>query len=542
MNNISNDKNSVNSSELKNFTGEENSGKTDSEKFEINPPTFADLTPEKRDTYLRKEREKLPTSVTVKESDNDRDIAIKLLKAFKPRNKSLFLFGDAMPFAVRAQYNGKNKAFFEPLTPDMLKTEFFKVLSVQKLVPDGRGYRLAIRKPPLDALKIVLTLDLLTAEMYFDYIQGVINYPIISKTGKIIDDYGFNAETAIFINSNLKFTRYSLTEAKNGLLEYFDQFPFKSETDKFNAISIIFTQICKQFFDVQPAFFIKAPKAGTGKSLLVSSLLAICEGEKPDPDGLPDEEDEIRKMILAKAMQGKQYVFFDNFDKQEGFNSAELNKTITSGKYSARILGVNKMASGKFFATFVFTGNNPQLKTEMTRRTIFIDLECKKEGIIYKHENLIKDIIDNREILLNYALSIIKDWWENGHNPYQGKKIDSFEQWTAIIGGIMQHIGANSFLSNVLEKQEEAEAREFGGAEAFLLDIYKTSQNKDGFKSIDLLDKAAEYEIINGEGSQKVQETALGIELRRLEGVNFNGLCIYKRGKHPRVRWFVKKF
>jgi hypothetical protein len=100
-------------------------------------------------------------------------------------------------------------------------------------------------------------------------------------------------------------------------------------------------------------------------------------------------------------------------------------------------------------ATWVATGNNIRLSSEMARRVIPIRLEPQEERpeerASFKHHPLLDWVRDHRAELISACLSLIHAWVDAGQ-PAGEKTLGSFERWARVMGGILAHAGIDGFL------------------------------------------------------------------------------------------------
>ena len=82
---------------------------------------------------------------------------------------------------------------------------------------------------------------------------------------------------------------------------------------------------------------------GSGKGYLYKIISTIAFGKVIALSPLPASETEMRKVLLAKLMQGEPAIVFDNIDAP--VESASLCVLLTSETYSDRQLGHNRTPS-----------------------------------------------------------------------------------------------------------------------------------------------------------------------------------------------------
>lgn len=106
---------------------------------------------------------------------------------------------------------------------------------------------------------------------------------------------------------------------------------------------------------------------------------------------------------------------------------------------------------------WAMTGNNPKLSDEFVRRRISIELDSRMENPwlrdqhAFKHPNLREWVRNNRRRLIWACLVLIQNWVTQGHPDAGGEipRLGSFEDWSRVIGGILESAGIGGFLGNL---------------------------------------------------------------------------------------------
>jgi hypothetical protein len=101
-------------------------------------------------------------------------------------------------------------------------------------------------------------------------------------------------------------------------------------------------------------------------------------------------------------------------------------------------------------ASWVATGNNVVLSSEMARRVIPIRLDAKvehpEERTGFRHP-LPSWAIENRNDLVSACLSVVRSWIRAGM-PEGAVTLGRFEEWASVMSGILDVAGQPDFLSN----------------------------------------------------------------------------------------------
>jgi len=238
-------------------------------------------------------------------------------------------------------------------------------------------------------------------------------------------------------------------------------FPFVTQADCANAIAAFLLPFVRQMVDgPTPLHLIDAPTPGSGKGLLANLISIVATGEGMVIQTLPYQEEELRKRISSELLKGRPIIGFDNAETRRRLDSGTLAAVLTANIWSDRLLGQNKDITVRNRSMWLLTGNNLQTSSEIADRVMWIRIDPKmerpreREG--FKHDSIEEWTLENRRILVEAALTMVSAWVHAGQ-PYSGTKIGSFENWTRVIGGILQFCGIDGFLQNREKFYEHAD-------------------------------------------------------------------------------------
>lgn len=155
--------------------------------------------------------------------------------------------------------------------------------------------------------------------------------------------------------------------------------------------------------------------------------------------------------------------YLDNINRK--IEGAELASALTTGRWTDRLLGFTKTVNVPVRCTWIFAANNPDMSNEIRRRCIRIRLDAKVERpelrTNFKHKDLEGWVRANRGELIWACLTLIQNWIAKerpeGNAPVKG----SFEQWSRVMGGILECAGVDGFLGNedALRERADSEGR-----------------------------------------------------------------------------------
>jgi hypothetical protein len=240
-------------------------------------------------------------------------------------------------------------------------------------------------------------------------------------------------------------------------------------------------------------------------------------------EGRNDEE--MRKRITAKLINSPNFVFIDNVRNHIAYSS--LAAAITAGVWEDRILGVSRTVRVPVTSTWVITGNNPSLSSEMARRCVRIRIDTGREQpwmrdpSEFKHPDLLQWVKMNRGQLIWAGLVLVQNWIANGRPMPVNKNMGMFEQWCQVMGGILEVNGIKGFLDNMNDMYcasdieislwrslTQAWWKAFGEAEIGAAELYQLVLEKD-------------IAIELGSGSDRSQKIRFGIQLSNMRQRKF---------------------
>src|SRR5262249_35501456 len=147
-------------------------------------------------------------------------------------------------------------------------------------------------------------------------------------------------------------------------------------------------------------------------TLLVDMLALPASGRPISTMTEGRDEDEWRKRITAKLRNTPAFVLIDNLKRR--LDSAAVSSAITSPAWEDRILGQTLMQRRGVRWCWMATGNNPAVSSEISRRTIRIRVDAKRDRpwlrTGFRHPDLRGWANKNRGRLIWAALTLIRAW------------------------------------------------------------------------------------------------------------------------------------
>jgi Bifunctional DNA primase/polymerase, N-terminal len=281
----------------------------------------------------------------------------------------------------------------------------------------------------------------------FHPLAGIVTAPTFRPDGSLIDRPGYDLATGLYYD-NFGVPKLDLPDlpargealrSLQVLRALLKDFPFEKPCHEAAAIAALLTVVGRYSFEGNvPLFLVDANRAGTGKGLLVDALGVVTTGVVPASMANVTDEAEMRKRLMAVALECHPIVKIDNVGEFDRLGTPSLDSAITAGVVSDRILGSNtKTICAAIKAVFFATGNNVQISGDLARRVAHIrlltDLENPEERPGLLHPDLLGHARQWRADYLGAALCILRAWFVAGRPSRTLPSWGSFDGWSAVI-------------------------------------------------------------------------------------------------------------
>lgn len=382
-------------------------------------------------------------------------------------------------------------------------------------------------------------------------LEAVLTAPSFSHDGRLIDRPGFDEDAAIFYDEIEQIPPVLEAPTTDDVLaaklliedDLFVDFPWTSQADKASAwCALLLPFVRRMVSGSTPLHLIEAPTAGSGKGLLADIVCLTFTGQEAEVTTLPTDEEETRKKLTSVLRAGKPIITFDNLPY--GSKSATLAAMLTSHTWSDRKMGVQEMIEMTNRAVWITTVNNPDFNVDLARRCIRIriapDAGRPWERAVFKHPALREWVRSNRHRIVHALLTLIRYWVSLGM-PRGTKTLGSFESWSRIMGGILDHIGVPGFLENTRELYDQADTDSAEWSE-FVRCWWAVHDNEPA-TARQLVDLAKQHDLlltVRGDRGPSSQSIRMGKALARMRGRVVDGWRIEMRANpHSKSREYV---
>ncbi|MEJ7597774.1 MAG: hypothetical protein WKG01_07690 [Kofleriaceae bacterium] len=275
-------------------------------------------------------------------------------------------------------------------------------------------------------------------------LEAIADAPVFRADGTIHEHPGYDERTrVIFDPCGVRFPSVPVSpshaDAKNALAELLDpfsEFPFVADSDRAATAAMVLSILGRAAIDgCVPMFASQAPAPGSGKGLLVDTVAMIATGRESPKMSPTEDDEETRKRLLAIALESPSMIMIDNVEGAIGGPS--LAMALTAGEVRDRVLGSTKMVTATLRPVWAMTGNNIQLKGDLGRRVVPIDLDPKQEHpedrTFNRGEPLTSYVARHRAALVVAALTVLRGFVVAGRPAHGHSAKGSFESWDRLV-------------------------------------------------------------------------------------------------------------
>lgn len=376
-------------------------------------------------------------------------------------NKPPWLFRfSLLPTWVDLDDDGRPKP--QTITEDRMKFILARQIDWRRKVKD----RLIPAHPPAAVIKDILA----TPHTNLPVLGGIVSTPVFGPDAKIIQTPGYYEAARLFYVPQKGFKLPAIPQkpspeeikAARDLIvnDLFGDFPFTNEAEMAHAVALLLLPFVRSMIaGPTPIHLFEKPTPGTGASLLVEIIAIIATGMSAKVMTEGRSEEEWRKRLTSALRAMPSLLFIDNLRFR--LDSAALAAAVTASSWEDRILGRSELANFPVRCAWVVTGNNPALSNEMARRAIRtrldarVDQPWRRSG--FRHRDLTKWVKENRPQLVAACLTLVQGWVAAGQ-PAPSQSLGSFEEWSRVVGGILDFAGISGFLTNLNDLYEASDA------------------------------------------------------------------------------------
>jgi hypothetical protein len=211
------------------------------------------------------------------------------------------------------------------------------------------------------------------------------------------------------------------------LEELLTEFHFAAAHDKAAALAAIFTAVVRPTLPHAPAFHVRAPVFGSGKTYLCELIGAFSGPGGNAKVSYPMTSEEATKVILSLLLTSPACVEFDDMDT-DWIPHGTIKRMLTAEAITDRILGVSKTATVSTRTLFLGSGNNVGPIRDLLRRvlTIHLDPRCATPATMTYKGDPVDKVRQRRGAYVAAVLTIIQAWHKAGSPRAQADSIVTY--------------------------------------------------------------------------------------------------------------------
>lgn len=286
-------------------------------------------------------------------------------------------------------------------------------------------------------------------------LAGTIEAPTLRPDGSVLATPGYDEVTGLYYDpGDISFPVIKTTPTREDALEalqvfrdllsgfpFVDQDPDRPGSDFAVAVSAVLTALVRKSIKSAPLHAFRAPKMGSGKSLLADVVGMIASGRPCAVMSLGEDANEERKRWLSVLLEGDPVVCIDNIEKP--LRGSTLCSILTQETYKDRILGMSRTVTVSTAVTLLCTGNNLVFDGDLTTRVIPCDLD---PGVERPEErsfevNLYQYAPEHRAELVVAGLTILRAFVVAGRPRQEIPTFGRFEEWSDLVRSALVWLG-----------------------------------------------------------------------------------------------------
>lgn len=282
-------------------------------------------------------------------------------------------------------------------------------------------------------------------------VGDVVDAPTLRPDGTVIAEPGYDDATGTLYLGTRKYppvpeapTDRDVARAVTALLDPFVDVPWCEPSDRAAAMSAVLAVAARPAIrGTVPLYAIRGTTPGVGKGLVAQLITVAATGRAPRLSVAPADADEWRKKLLSSAIEGARVELLDDVDGILG--SAALAAALTSGTFSDRLLGTQRIITAPLRAVWLATGNGLRLARDLGRRTVVVDLDAGGEHPEdrggWKYPDVRAHVEREHPRLLVAALTLLRGHALAGRPSHGQPALGGFEDWDRTVRACVMWAG-----------------------------------------------------------------------------------------------------
>jgi hypothetical protein len=417
---------------------------------------------------------------------------VKIIDAVKDADKRMFSYGGRGVVVVKREGNRYNDV--QVIAPNNDAFAHHLEHYIQFVRTDGKEHvDVLVEAEP----RLVRRMMDPSINWGMPQLEGVVMYPLLLTTGKMLTNEGFCRESGLFIGDNLGITEkevheMSLEDAKANIIDVYDDFPFHNRDVGMSlSVTALLSAVARKSIRISPMFIATSPYPQDGKTEW-SFIPQLVLTKTTTNYAFGRTEEEQQKQLVSYFMNDPSVMMFDN---QNGkFHSQALTELLTSGSFIGRLLGTNDQVCYRPKTLIIANGINVAPSSEIATRSIIVEFD-RRRTMNFKYPRLREHVLSKQRDILKSALKLLMNGitaptveFEGG--PSRFLEWDGFVRKAVVAAGFVDPMRTD-LKSRVLD--DDGEARE-----TFLEWLFKQFPPGSKFKSLDIFTRVGlDYNLEN---------------------------------------------
>jgi hypothetical protein len=376
--------------------------------------------------------------------------------------KDIFLRGDTLVVLIEQRRRGRLRNELLLVGPQRFRSEIERWIVPYRWKGTGKGAEEIPCSMPKDVADQLLNNGEFLGRVRRIERLNHVRQPIMREDGRVeLLKVGYDEESGTLTMPGPVDVREDMSkkEAVATIRDRYDEFPYMDlrsfAVHVAMMVSIFAPQLLRPGTPRMGGIY-KSNSPVSGKSLLATSACTPAYGE---PGAAPsDNRNELETFLDAVALENQPFVFFDNKDGY--FKSEALERFISQASRTGRLYHTQRTFTAEKDTSVLITGNDLQVTRAQGRRMLACVLRMEEFDV--KERPQFRRVLTNeflcrpqeRSLMCSALWALIRSWYEDGcpkAGPDQQRpmRVEGFEVWSDVFGGIVQAAGFGNPLEPV---------------------------------------------------------------------------------------------
>ena len=297
-------------------------------------------------------------------------------------------------------------------------------------------------------------------------LYGVVPHPVLDPEGsRLVDAPGYDDGTGLYLDLS-DLTPMAAADAVAELDRLFVDFPLETLHDRAGLYAMLLTPIVRPAVATAPMMLVTKPQPREGASLLTTLIGLILTGGSYQSiavsNNVKDLDENLRKALASAIVDPSGRVMWRYDNMPATFDSPTLAEMLTDRSWSTRLLGGNLIATLPQTGVTVYgTVNSVDISHELGLRCYETRINSGNprpwERKEFTFPNIAGYVARNRNWYLSACVALVRHYLAQGSPVAEHPAgLGGFEEWRAMMAGILAAAGVDGFMTQMARLQERA--------------------------------------------------------------------------------------